>query len=579
MNINNFHPGLIIILLGSLILVLPEKFQKVISFLGAAIGILGCLTLSDSSSLVYSITPIVKLQMLEVDGLAKMFIIIFAIIGVINAVYSLDIQDKWEKGISVIYGGSIISATLAGDVISLIVFWEVAAFSAAYLIYARHTRKSSRAALRYILMHAFGGNMLLVGFLLNISYTGSLDIPKYTQPDGSAAFWFILIGVGVNAVIPPLNSWISDAYPESTIAGTVYMCGYTTKLGVYALIRIFAGTEMLVYVGVFMALYGVLMAFLENDLRRLFSYHIMSQLGYMVTALAIGGEWGIDGAATHAFNNILYKGVLMMCSGAVIMATGKRKITELGGLRKKMPVTAYTFLIASLAIAGMPFLNGFASKGIVMHSVDAAGYELPALLLTITSIGTWLSVALKVNYFVFWGEPRTDFEVKKIPISMKVAMIIGATCCVLIGVAPSLLFNIMPYAIDVHPFEFGHIVEYLILFAGATLVFWIVRVKMLPHDEMSLDFDWFFRKPLAKIVQATSIGLNNLTAFADKKALNLAHFLGARLGNPYIWSKNSKNRFIRSISFENEDHSIGTVIEISVSMFAIILFVMLYPLA
>jgi len=492
---------------------------------------------------------------------------------VINSVYSFDIQDKWEKGISVIYGGSIIAATLAGDIITMIVFWEVAAFSAAYLIYAKHTRRSSRSALRYLLMHAFGGNMLLVGFLLHAAQTNSLGIPKFTALGGSAAFWFVLIGVGVNALVPPFSSWISDSYPESTIAGTVYMCGYTTKLGIYAMIRIFAGTEALVYVGVFMALYGVLMALLENDLRRLFSYHIMSQLGYMVAALAIGGAWGIDGASSHAFNHILYKGVLMMCSGAVIMATGKRKITELGGLRKKMPITAWTFLIASLSIAGMPFLNGFASKSIIMHAVSLSGHETAALLLTVTSIGTWLSVALKVNWFVFFGKARSEFEVKPIPVSMKTGMILGASGCIILGVYPSLLYRIMPYKISVNPFNISHIAEYIILFVGATLVFWIFRVKMLPHDELSLDFDWFFRKPLAKFVNCVSLGLNRFTAWADRRSLNFVHFFGDRLGNPYKWTENSRNSAIRNISFENEDRDIGLVIEISVSMFALILMI------
>nr|WP_314631168.1 proton-conducting transporter membrane subunit [uncultured Mogibacterium sp.] len=571
--INSFHPGLLMILIGMLILVLQDRFKKPCSIIAAASGILGLFTLNSSSNLVYQITPGIKLEMIHVDGLSMMFVIIFGIITVINAIYSFDIQDKWEKGVSVIYGGSIISATLAGDVISMIVFWEVAAFSAAYLIYARHTRRSSRSALRYLLMHAFGGNMLLVGFLLHAAQTNSLEIPRFTALGGSAAFWFILIGVGVNAVVPPFNSWISDSYPESTIAGTVYMCGYTTKLGIYAMIRIFSGTEALVYVGVFMALYGVLMAFLENDLRRLFSYHIMSQLGYMVAALAIGGAWGIDGAVSHAFNNILYKGVLMMCSGAVIMATGKRKITELGGLSKKMPITAWTFFIASLSIAGIPFLNGFASKSIIMHAVNLGGHETAALLLTVTSIGTWLSVALKVNWFVFFDKARSEFEVKPIPMCMKIGMILGASGCIILGVYPSLLFRIMPYKIDVNPFNIGHILEYMILFAGATLVFWIFRVKILPHDELSLDFDWFFRKPLAKFVNCVSVGLNRFTAWVDSKSLNFVHFLGERLGNPYKWTENSRNSAIRNISFENEDRDIGVVIEISVSMFALILMI------
>ena len=571
--INSFHPGLLMILIGMLILVLQDRFKKPCSIIAAASGILGLFTLNSSSNLVYQITPGIKLEMIHVDGLSMMFVIIFGIITVINAIYSFDIQDKWEKGVSVIYGGSIISATLAGDIISMIVFWEVAAFSAAYLIYARHTRRSSRSALRYLLMHAFGGNMLLVGFLLHAAQTNSLEIPRFAALGGSAAFWFILIGIGVNAVVPPFNSWISDSYPESTIAGTVYMCGYTTKLGIYAMIRIFSGTEALVYVGVFMALYGVLMAFLENDLRRLFSYHIMSQLGYMVAALAMGGAWGIDGAASHAFNNILYKGVLMMCSGTVIMATGKRKITELGGISKKMPITAWTFLIASLSIAGMPFLNGFASKGIIMYAVNLGGHETAALLLTLTSIGTWLSVALKVNWFVFFGNSRSEFEVKPIPVSMKLGMILGASGCVILGIYPSLLFRIMPYKIDVNPFNIDHILEYIILFAGATLVFWIFRVKMLPHDELSLDFDWFFRRPLAKFVNCVSLGLNRFTAWADRRSLKLVHFFGERLGNPYKWTENSRNSAIRNISFENEDRDIGLVIEISVSMFALILMI------
>lgn len=575
--INSFHPGLLMILVGALSLVLPDRFKKLCSIVAAAAGILGLFTLNSSSHLVYEITPDIKLQMIHVDRLSMIFVIIFSIIMVINSIYSFDIQDKWEKGISVIYGGSIIAATLAGDIITMIVFWEVAAFSAAYLIYAKHTRRSSRSALRYLLMHAFGGNMLLVGFLLHAAQTNSLGIPKFNVLGGSAAFWFVLIGVGVNALVPPFNSWISDSYPESTIAGTVYMCGYTTKLGIYAMIRIFAGTEALVYVGVFMALYGVLMAFLENDLRRLFSYHIMSQLGYMVASLAMGGAWGIDGASSHAFNHILYKGVLMMCSGAVIMATGKRKITELGGLRKKMPITAWTFLIASLSIAGMPFLNGFASKSIIMRAVNLGGHETAALLLTVTSIGTWLSVALKVNWFVFFGKARSEFEVKPIPMSMKIGMILGASGCIILGVYPSLLFRIMPYKISVNPFNLSHIAEYIILFAGATLVFWIFRVKMLPHDELSLDFDWFFRRPLAKFVNCVSVGLNRFTAWADSKSLNFVHFLGERLGNPYKWTENSRNGAIRNISFENEDRDIGVVIEISVSMFALILmFALIY---
>lgn len=569
MSLNNLNPGILLIVFGVLILILPKNFRKPVSLIAAVIGFLSVFALNDNSNLIYSLTPEIKLNLISVDGLSYVFVIIFALIGIVDAIYSIDLQDKWEKGLAIIYSGSIIAATLAGDIISFIVFWEVAAFSATYLIYATHTRRSSKASLRYILMHTFGGNMLLVGLLMNYANTGSLAIPRYTGPDGSWAFWFVLIGVSVNAVVPPFNSWISDSYPEATISGTVYMCGYTTKLGVYAMIRIFAGTELLVYAGVFMALYGVLMAFLENNMRRLFSYHIMSQLGYMVTALAVGRDWGIDGATFHAFNNILYKGVLMMCSGAVFMATGKKNITDLGGLRKKMPITAYTFLVASLAIAGVPFLNGYASKFMVMHAVEGSGHHIAALMLTITSIGTWISVALKVNWFVFFGKPRSDFEVKPIPVTMKIAMMMGAAGCVVIGVVPAIGYRLMPHHMNVHPFVTSHIIEYLILFVGATFVFWLVNPIMLPHDELSIDFDWILRKPFTFIINVISIALNKFTALVDKLVLKIVHFYGLRLGNPYVVTEASENPVIRNLSLENEDHEIGNVIGITVTMVAI----------
>jgi len=218
----------------------------------------------------------------------------------------------------------------------------------------------------------------------------------------------------------------------------------------------------------------------------------------------------------------------------------------------------------------MPFLNGFASKTVVMHAVQASGHDVAALLLTVTSIGTWLSVVLKVNWFVFLGEARTEFEVKEIPLSMKLGMLLGAAGCIIIGIVPSILYRLLPFAVSVHPFTVEHVLESLILFAGATIVFWLVRVKMLPHDQLSLDFDWLLRKPLAGVITATSTGLNKFTGWADVKSLGIVRFCGERLGNPYKWTESSRRSFVRNISFENEDRDIGIVIEISVSMLALI---------
>jgi len=157
---------------------------------------------------------------------------------------------------------------------------------------------------------------------------GNFDLQLLAGGTG-AGYWLVFIGVAVNAAIPPLHTWVADAYPESTPAGTVYMGSFTTKVAIYALIRLFAGTEWLVIVGGLMAVFGACMALIENDLRKLLSYHIVSQLGMMVAGLATGLAVGIDGAALHAAFNILYKGVLLMAAGAVFVATGKKKISEL----------------------------------------------------------------------------------------------------------------------------------------------------------------------------------------------------------------------------------------------------------
>ena len=566
--INCLHPGFIMIAVGLIIMVLPQKVAKVFYLAGPVAALLSLFALDDKSTLLYSMTKTIKIQFVHVDNLAMIFMVVFCVIAVIGTIYSMQCDNKIEMGMSLIYAGSNMAVILAGDCLSLIIFWELAALASTYLVYAKHCRKSTRAAFRYILVHGFGGNMLLVG-LLSYMFNYGTEISNITGSN-DFAFWFILIGVSVNAAVPPMNSWMPDAYPESTIGGTVFLSSFTTKAAIYVMIRFFAGTQWLLWVGVFMAIYGVCMALLENDLRRLLCYHIISQLGYMIAALSIGDACGIDGAAAHAFNHILYKGTLVMCAGAVIYSTGKRKINELGGLYKKMPITAITFLIASFAISGMPFLNGFASKALVMHSVENAGYGIAALLLTVASAGTWLSVALKVNYYVFFGpfkDGKAEHEnlpeveiIRPVPLNMNIAMILGALSCVITGIWPDLVYNLTPFQTDGHPFTAEHIAEYLALFVGTTLVFWLLRKKMSAHDELSLDFDIIYRKGLNGFVLWLSRGLHTAFDCCEKVALKLAHYLGSHFSNPYLWTANSNNEKIRHYSFENEDHLIGDVI-------------------
>ena len=506
--LSNLHPGLILILFGIVIMLAPEKLRKVLMIAGPLLAAAVAMGLGEDSGMCIEIVPGITLQLLHVDRLAKMFLIIFAVASLIGAVYSLNSKSRFETGFEAVYAGSSMGAVLAGDWISLIVFWEIMAAASWLIIMSANTERASKAGFRYIMVHLLGGNLLLAGIIINVM-KGSFEISCLTGT-GDAAFWLIFLGVAVNAAIPPLNSWISDAYPEAPAGGTVYMASFTTKVGMFYIIRLFAGTEFLLWAGVFMALYGASMALIENDLRRLFSYHIVSQLGYIIAAAAVGGTLGIDGAAAHTFNNILYKGVLFMCCGAVITATGKRRISDLSGLYRKMPLTSICFLIASLSIAGFPLLNGFVSKSLIMNAMAEGGYHAAEILLMVASVGTLLSIALKVNYFVFFGkadggtERNTVLEVKPVPLNMKIAMVMGTAGCVLIGVMPDLLYGLTPFGSDGHPFTVDHVTQYIELFSAATLAFVMYIRHMAPHVAITLDFDWFYRKPLAAAVRWTS---------------------------------------------------------------------------
>ncbi len=510
MMVNFLQPGLIMIIAGLLLLILPEALRKLV-VLGAPI------------ITAYAVVTTAT------DKLTMMVGIIFSAIAIIAAIYNLHVKDKYELSAEAVYAGSSISVIFATHWIGMLIFWEMMAIASWLIVLCGRTEKATKAGFRYLLVHMLGGNMLLAGIVLKI-YSGSILIECLTgQQD--IAFWLILLGVAVNAAIPPLNAWISDAYPESTMGGTVYMASYTTKVGVFCLIKLFAGTEFLLYFGVFMAVWGACMALIENDLRRLFSYHIISQLGYMVAALAIGGAGGIDGASAHLFNNILYKGTLFMCSGVLIAATGKRKISELGGLGKKMPITSACFAIASMAIAGFPLLNGFVSKSVVMNTVAESGFHWAELLLMLASVGTLMSITLKINYFVFWGKTDNELDVNEsmVPLNRKIAMVMGALGCIITGVFPNIVYGLSPFGTDGHPFTVDHVTQYIQLFAGAIIVFVMYLEHMMPKNKITLDTDWFYRKPL-------KYGVLFLSKQVDSIRINIGGFVAGLVnkGNYYL---------------------------------------------
>lgn len=528
--IETWHPGLILILVGLIAAIVPKTIRKPVLAIGPLAALLAALSMPIGTDLSIELFGTgYTLDYLHVDGLSYVFCMIFSIMACIGGIYSCHNENRMEALCSMSYAGSALGVTLAKDWVTFIAFWEALAVTSLFLIWCHHTPASRRAGFRYLMVHMFGGNFLLWGIFMEVGGGHGL-VTNLAQGPHDLAFWAVLIGVAVNAAIPPLNGWLVDAYPEGTITGSVFLSSFTTKVAVYALIRIFAGADFLMAVGCFMAIYGALYAIMENDMRRLLGYHIISQVGFMVAGVGVGTAMALNGAAAHAFSHILYKSLLFMCAGAIMYATGIRKINQLSGMAKRMPFVAICFFVAAFSISGVPFFNGFISKTVTMAAASAAGYDWVYTLLELASVGTFLSITLKMGYFIFLRTDEKEVAIRKeLPKNMYVAMGIGALLCFAYGVYPDLLYRYLPFGpVGYEPFTAAHILSYVEILVVTMVPFMMFLTRMEPHTALSLDTDWFYRRPIAFLVSwvsglfcALCDGLGNFWGNMNDKFMDL----------------------------------------------------------
>lgn len=427
----------------------------------------------------------------SVDALSLCFGYVFVIMSFIGVLYALHLKESGQHIAAFLYIGGSLGVVFAGDLISLFVFWEIMVFSSVFLIWYQNGKKALDSGFRYILVHAFGGSCLLVGIIIHLVNTGSIEFGYLGF--GGLASSLILIGFLLNAAVPPLHAWLSDSYPEATVTGAVFLSAFTTKTAVYVLLRAFPGVELLVWLGAIMALYGVIFAVLENDIRRLLAYHIISQVGYMVCGVGMGTIIAINGASAHAFSHILYKALLFMGAGAVIQMTGRRKLTELGGLYKTMPLTLILYMIGGFSISAFPLFSGFVSKSMVIEAATQDHRAIIWLMLTLASVGTFLHTGLKLPYFTFFSKD-VGIKAKEPPKNMLFAMSLAAFLCILIGVYPNVLYNILPYPVDFVPYTSTHIMGTMQLLLFTALGFFLLINKLGGEPTITLDTDWFYRK-------------------------------------------------------------------------------------
>ena len=499
------HPGIVLILAGAVIALLPKAASRYLLPLGALAALAALLGTDKGLSVEVPFAGELKLSLFVCDEISWFFGLVFAVIGVIGSVYSMDKGRRGEKAASAVYAGSALMTVFAGNMLTFIIFWEVMAVASIYMVFQGNGPDARRSSYRYMVMHLFGGNMLLAGvMLLPAGITAAVG--PVTDTD-SLAYWLMFIGIGVNCALPPFHTWVADSYPQATPESQLFMGSYTTKVAVYAMIRFFAGTEWLVIFAAVTAVLAACMALIENDLRKLLSYHIVSQVAMMVAGLAAGGDVGAAGAAMHAAFNILYKGVLLMAAGNIFTALGLRYITDMGGLVRKMPVTAVCAFIASFAIAGVPYFSGFASKALIMDALHTGGYNMSYILVTMAGVGTWLSITMKINYFVFIKKPERKLPAGaatgRVPACKVLAMAAATVLVVITGIRPEICYDMLSMDAS-HLFAADHVLEYIGLFAGATVPFVLLRTFMAPHEGINLDVDRFYRITLYRGIFALS---------------------------------------------------------------------------
>ena len=498
MNVDWVHPGFVLILGAWLVPFLRGTTKRAFLVALPAAALVDCFLMRPGT---YGVVRALGQEVVfgRVDALSLIFSYVFALMALVGMIYALHVEDDAQHMAALTYAGSALGATLAGDFLSLFLFSELMAVSAALIVWLRRTPESGAAGFRYLLVHVFGGLCLLGGIVLHWSLTGSLAFSDMTPYAGSAAFVLILTAFLVNAAVPPLGAWLPDAYPEATVTGAVFLTAFTTKSAVYSLIRGFPGTEFLMWWGAAMAVYGVVYAVLENDARRLLAYHIISQVGYMVCGVGIGTALALNGASAHAFAHILYKAVLFMGAGAVLQMTGLRKLSDMGGLYKTMPITLGLYMIGAFAISAVPLFSGFVSKSMVVSAAGESHHAGIFLVLTLASAGTFLHTGLKLPWYMFFGEDKGKKGPigKEPPKNMLVAMGIAAAACILIGVVPSLLYRYLPFAADYVPYTPRHVVATLGLLGFTALGFFLLLKQLDPAPTVSLDTDWFYRRGLA----------------------------------------------------------------------------------
>lgn len=484
-------------LAGIFISIISAKNSRLSSILGFGFALIGSIL-----ALVAGISPfigqdpgtitLVQLGQLgslsiTIDSLSGLFVSIIAFVGIAVSIYSFSyINEYEEKGYNIgrftflynIFLLSMIIVVTAQNALLFLVVWETMALSSFFLVTYEHKEEGVKAAgFTYLLITHVGAVALILMFLVLAGGSGSLDFSSfpgtiYTPMFANAIFILALIGFGSKCGILPLHTWLPLAHPQAPSNISALMSGVMLKVGIYGVIRVLFGflgimntnAEMwwgvlILIIGMFSSVLGVLYSLLEHDLKRLLAMHSIENIGIIFIGLgaAVLFSWAripelaalsLFAALYHTFNHALFKSLLFLGAGSIAYATHERNIEELGGLAKHMPVTAILFLLGSASIAAIPPLNGFVSELLTFEALlgGIGSSTVASLILSLAVLFLALTSALAVGAFVkafgipFLGLPRSSHasKAKEVPKSMLIGMGLLAFACILAGALPTI---------------------------------------------------------------------------------------------------------------------------------------------
>ena len=491
-----------LIFYGAAIMValLPHRLGQVILLATPLTGGLVLLGMTADADLQWSIMNLV-LEPLRVDRLSLLFGYLFHIAAFLGIVFSLHLRDRLQAITSLLYAGSALGAVFAGDLLTLFFFWEMLALTSAFLIFARKTERARRAGIRYLIIQVVSGVLLLAGALMLYRQNNSLAFNHIGLETFGGSL--IFLAFGIKCAFPLLHNWLTDAYPEATVTGTVFLSAFTTKVAVYALARGFAGTEALVYIGAVMTCFPIFYAVIENDLRRVLAYSMINQIGFMVVGIGLGTALALNGAIAHAFNDVIFKGLLMMSMGAVLYRTGRMNGSDLGGLYKSMPITTTLCIVGAASISAFPLFSGFVSKSMVMVAVLDEGHPVVWLALLFASAGVFHHAGIKIPFFAFFAHD-SGIRTTEPPLNMLIAMGIAAILCVFIGSYPWLLYSLLPFEVNYVPFDRSHVLaQFQLLVFSAAAFAWLKISGIYPPElhAINIDVEWVYRRLAPRAVR------------------------------------------------------------------------------